>query len=252
MLRYFIFSIFIILSLNARELPKGTTLILAAGNNKFVLPEIIKSFNLLHPEAKILVEYGATGDLANAIIAGVNYDIFLAADMENPQKVYLAKKSALPAQQYTQGVLVLFTPADKTLGQKKLNILKDKKIKNITIANAKTAPYGKAAVEVLKNTKLFDGLSNKIRYSTDISTAITNVVWYDDAAFLSKSGIRSLPSGYMTEGVNWIEIDSSLYTPIKQGFTVSKSGLQNEYSKKLVDFILSKDGQNIYKAYGYK
>ncbi len=252
MFRYFIFFIFIVLSLHARELPKSTALVFASGNNKFVLPEVIKSFNLLHPETEILVEYGATGDLANAIMEGVNYDIFLAADMESAEKVYLAKKSAIPAKQYTQGILVLFVPADKTLEQKKLNILKDKKIKNITIANAKTAPYGKAAVEVLKNTKLFDNLSGKIRYSTDISTAITNVVWYDDAAFLSKSGIRSLPSGYRTEGVNWIEIEQSLYTPIKQGLTVSKSGSENECAKKFVDFILSKEGQDIFKSYGYK
>lgn len=252
MFRYFIFSIFIVLSLYAKELPKSSVLILASGNNKFILPKIIESFNHLHPEAEVLVEYGATGDLANAIPEGVNYDIFLAADMESAQKVYLAKKSALPAQQYAQGLLVLFVPADKTLGQKKLNILKDKKIKHITIANAKTAPYGKAAIEVLQNTKLFDDISTKIRYSTDISTAITNVVWYDDAAFLSKSGIRSLPSGYMSEGVNWIEIDQSLYTPIKQGFTLSKCGSENMYVKKFVDFILSKEGQDIYKTYGYK
>jgi molybdate transport system substrate-binding protein len=252
MFRYFVFLIFIVLSLHARELPKSTALVFASGNNKFVLPEVIKSFNLLHPEAEILVEYGATGDLANAILEGVNYDIFLAADMESAQKVHIAKKSATPVEQYSQGSLVLFVPADKTLSQKKLNILKDKKIKNITIANAKTAPYGKAAVEVLKNTKLFDDLSGKIRYSTDISTAITNVVWYDDAAFLSKSGIRSLPSGYRTEGVNWIEVDSSLYTPIKQGFTVSKSGLENECAKRFINFVLSKEGQEIYKAYGYK
>lgn len=251
-MRYFVFLIFIVLSLQARELPKSAALVFASGNNKFVLPEVIKSFNLLHPESEILVEYGATGDLTNAIMEGVNYDIFLSADMENAQKIYLAKKSVVPAKQYAQGVLVLFVPADKALGQKKLNILKDKKIKNITIANAKTAPYGKAAVEVLKNIKLFDDVSDKIRYSTDISTAITNVVWYDDAGFLSKSGIRSLPSSYRTEGVNWIEIDQSLYTPIKQGFVVSKSGLENECAKKFIDFVLSKEGQDIYKAYGYK
>ncbi len=252
MFRYLILSIFIILSLHARELPKSSALVLASGNNKFVLPEIIKSFNLLYPESEILVEYGATGDLTSAIIEGVNYDIFLAADMQSAQKVYEAKKSFEPPKQYAQGILVLFAPADKVLNQKKLNILKDKKIKNITIANAKTAPYGVAAVEVLKNAKLFDDVSSKIRYSTDISTAITNVVYYDDAAFLSKSGVLSLPSGYKTEGVNWIEVDSSLYTPIKQGLSVSKSGSENTCAKKFVDFILSKEGQDIYKAYGYK
>lgn len=201
--------------------------IFASGNNKFVLPTLLKSFYKKYPDAKVMIQYGATGDLASAILEGVNYDIFLAADMSYPQKIYDNQKAIYPPKEYARGILILFVPADPTLNQKKLKVLKDKKIKNITIANKKTAPYGKASIEVLKNSEVYDSVSSKLRFSTDISTAVTNVVWYDDAGFLSKSAINTLPIGYKKEGVNWIEVDKELYTPIIQGCVISKEGAQN-------------------------
>lgn len=231
---------------------KTPAIIFASGNNKFVLPTLMERFYIKHPEAKLIVQYGATGDLAAAVLEGVSYDMFLAADMEYPQMIFKSARAATVPKEYAQGVLILFIPADKTLRQRKLEILKDKNIKHITIANRKTAPYGKAAVEALQNSNLFDAVAKKIRYSTDISTAITNVVWYDDAGFLSKSALHSLPAVYKVEGVNWIEVDASLYTPMRQGLVLSYTGVKNLNAVKFADFIFSNEGKEIYKEYGYK
>jgi molybdate transport system substrate-binding protein len=234
------------------SLSKTPAIIFASGNNKFVLPALMERFYKKYPEAKLIVQYGATGDLAADILKGTDYDLFLAADMEYPQEIFQASKAATAPQEYAQGILILFVAADKTLYQKKLEILKDQKIKHITLANIQTAPYGKASMQTLKNSNLLAAVSSKIRYSTDISTAITNVVWYDDAGFLSKSALHSLPAGYKVEGVNWIEVDSSLYNPIRQGLVISSTGIKNSNAVKFVDFILSKEGKEIYKEYGYK
>lgn len=236
----------------AEHATEHPAIIFASGNNKFVLPALIKIFSTKYPQSELIVQYGATGELADAILEGVSYDLFLGADMESAQKVFEHNKAAAAPREYAQGVLILFVPADKTLHQKKLEILKEKQIKNITIANKKTAPYGKAAIEALENSKLLQAVSQKIRYSTDISTAITNVVWYDDAGFLSKSALHSLPAGYKTEGVNWIEVDASLYAPIRQGLVLSHSGAKNSNALKFVDFIFSHEAKEIYKEYGYK
>lgn len=205
-----------------------------------------------YPEARVVVQYGATGDLANAILDGVDYGVFLSADMKRAKMVYAAKKSATKPRKYAEGVLVLFTPADKTLNERKLNVLKCEKIKHITIANKKTAPYGKAAMQALEKSGMYKKIDNKVRYSTDISTAITNVIWYDDAGFLSKSGIHTLPHGFRKEGMHWIEVDQALYEPIEQGFVVSKQGVQHEHTKAFIEYLLSEEGRSIYKEYGYK
>lgn len=237
---------------NIENHTKQPVVIFASANNKFVLPELLKGFSMKYPDAKVVVQYGATGDLASAILDGVDYGVFLSADMKRAQMVYAAKKSATKPRKYAEGVLVLFTPADKTLNERKLNVLKSEKIKHITIANKKTAPYGKAAMQALENSGMYKKIDNKVRYSTDISTAITNVIWYDDAGFLSKSGIHTLPLGYRKEGVNWIEVDPSLYEPIIQGFVVSEQGMQHKHTKDFVEYMLSEEGRNVYKEYGYK
>ena len=226
--------------------------IFASGNNKFVLPALLQSFYRKYPDSRVLVQYGSTGDLASSILEGANYDLFLAADMKYPQKVYDANKAVSAPKEYAKGSLILFVPADKTLNQRELKVLKDAKITHVTIANKKTAPYGMAAIETLKKANLLKILKNKIRYSTDISTAITNVVWYDDAGFLSKSALSSLPAGYREEGVNWIEVDEKLYSPIIQGYVVSNSGVKNVNVTRFIEFMFSQDGRAIYKSYGYK
>lgn len=238
-------------SLGATERHAPAT-ILASGNNKFVLPVFVENFYRKYPEARVVVQYGASGDLASAILSNVGYDIFLSADMAYPKKVYLHEKAVEAPKEYARGSLILFIPSDTTFYQKRLEVLKAKKIKHITIANRATAPYGKAAMEVLKNSGIESSVKNKIRYSTNISTVITNVIWYDDAGFLSKSAINSLPIAYRKEGVNWVEIDQNLYTPIVQGYVVSEHGSQNINAIKFLKFMHSDEGRAIYREYGYK
>lgn len=252
MLRYVVMFLISLILLEATEIGSRPAVIFASGNNKFVLPQIVESFHDKYPDSKLIIQYGSSGDLTKSILDGVSYDVFLAADMQRPTSVYLAKKAVNPPEIYAQGALILFVPSDKTLKQKKLTILKQKSIKHISIANRKTAPYGKAAIEVLRQSGLYDKYSHKIQYSTDVSTAITNVVWYDNAGFLSKSAVYTLPAGYNKEGINWIEVDQSLYTPILQGYVVSEAGLKNENSIKFIEFITSQEGQTIYRAYGYR
>lgn len=239
------------LTLDARE-PLFPAIIFASANNKFVLPVVLEQFYQKYPKAQFLVKYGTSGDLTDAILNGADYDLFLAANSEYPQEVYAAKKAINPPVEYARGALILFTPQDSSLSQKKLTVLKNKNIKHITIANKASAPYGKAAVEALKNVKLFAKLKDKIRYSSDISTVIESVIWYDNAGFLSKSAVEYLPKAYRKEGINWIEVDSHLYHPIIQTYVISQSGAQDANVTQFLKFLHSQEGQKIYHKYGYR
>lgn len=239
------------------EVPESTeqakpAIVFASGNNKFVLPDLIESFYLKYPDARVLIQYGASGDLTNSILAGAHYDIFLSADMAYPKKIYKAGKSVTAPKKYIDGQLILFVPADRNLTKKGVGILKESKIRHITVANRKTAPYGKAVIEALRNTGLYKILEQKIRYSTDVSMAVINVAWYDDAVFLPKSAVGTLPAGYRQEGVNWIDVDPAFYAPIHQGYVVSSTGLKNNNAVKFLNYLLSKEGQEIYRSYGYR
>ncbi|MEA3369783.1 MAG: molybdate ABC transporter substrate-binding protein [Campylobacterota bacterium] len=236
----------------AQEEDKKPAFVFAAGNLKFVFPQMIKEFYALHQEARVYIQYGSSGNLAATILEGKNYHIFFSADTKYPQKIYDAGKSASKPKLYARGTLILFIPKIPDLGERKIHILNSQDINNITIANTSSSPYGVAALETLTNAKCCKKVMHKIRYSSDVATAIDNVIWNGDAGFLSKSALHMIPDHRKTQGVDWIEIDENLYNPIIQAYVVSKDGLKNENSVKFLDFIESEAGQKIFLENGYK
>lgn len=246
----------LIFLLSATLLAKGTYVkplfILASSNLKFVFPQLLQEFYNSYPESRVYIEYGSSGYLADRIFNNKKYDIFFSANREYPQQVYMAQKSVTPAKDYAQGILILFVPSNPLLATKRIKILKDPNIKNITIANRATAPYGMAAIQVLKSCKCYDTIYHKIRYSTDVATVIDSVIWHKNAGFLPKSALSMLPEDKRREGVDYIEIDERLYTPIIQSYTLSKTALENPNTTKFLNFIESKVGQAIFRENGYK
>lgn len=250
-----LFLLFVFLlstSLYANQPYKKPAIVFAASNLKFVFPQMIKSFYEKYPETRVYIRYDTSGNLANSIMDGSNYDIYFCANLSYAKKVYQAKKSITKPKKYIQGLLILFTPPNSSLYEKKTEILDSKNIANITIANKKSSPHGMASIEVLNNVNCFEKIKYKIRYSVDVATAIDNVIWSGDAGFLPKSALYMIPDNRKKEGRDWIEIDQKLYTPILQTYVISKDGLENDNATKFLNFLKSKIGQKIFKENGYK
>ena len=249
---FFLILLLSTITLSADNTYKRPATILAAGNLKFVFPQIIQKFYQKYPNASIHIQYGASGNLTESIMQGKEYDIFFSADTTYPKMIYKNGKSATKPQKYAQGLLILFVPSNPSLADKKLKILADTKINAITVANSANAPYGVAAMEVIKNSQCCQNTRNKIHYSSDVATAIDNVIWQGNAGFLSKSALFMIPDNRKKEGVDWIDIDTKLYAPIIQAYVISKEGLKNDNAQKFLHFIESKEGQKIFRDNGYK
>jgi molybdate transport system substrate-binding protein len=228
-----------------------TITVLSAANLKFFFSDVIKEYCKKYPDDKINVQFNSSGVIAKEILSGKKFDIFLAANMGYPQKIYEASLSSDKPKLYATGSIILLIATHKGLREKGIMILNDPDIKEITIANKKSAPYGMAAIEALKNSHLYEKLKSKIIYSTDASNIIGDVLWYGNAGLLPKSAINFLPRGYNIEGENWIEIDPKLYTEIKQGYVISKKSAQKEGVKRFVNYLLG-DGHEILKKNGYR
>ena len=249
---------FLLLQISALSADKNVTkvyvrpaFILASGNLKFVFPQMIQAFYKKHPNASIHIQYNSSGHLANSILHGKKYDIYFSANKHYAEQIYKAKKSATTPKDYVQGLLILFVPKHLPLQKEGIKVLTSKNIKNITIANKQTAPYGVAAIQVLKNSKCCIQTLEKVRYSSDVATAIDNVIWRGDAGFLSKSALSILPKERKKEGRDWIQIDTKLYSPIIQDYVVSKEGLKNPNAQKFLQFIHSNAGKKIFQDNGY-
>jgi len=242
--------LFLLFTLSISLYGESITL-LSSANLKFFFSDILKEYRTHYPSDTINVSFDSSGNITSEILAGKQYDIFLSANKRYPQKLYDAGKALNKPSLYTTGSIILLISSDKGLNEKGIGILNNPAIKEITIANKKTAPYGMAAIEALKNANLFDKLESKLFYSTDASNIIGDVLWYGHSGILPKSAVGFLPRGYNIEGENWIEIDQKLYTPIEQYFVISKESSKNKITARFINFLLG-DGQIVFKQNGYK
>ncbi len=104
---------------------------------------------------------GASGNLAQQILHGAPFDIFISADTSFPQRVAQASLAAMPPRIYAQGLLVLWSVKKGIVLKPDLALLTDPGISHIAIANPATAPYGSAAEYLLKKYNFYNSVAVK-------------------------------------------------------------------------------------------
>ena len=105
---------------------------------------------------QVKVSSGSTGKLYTQILHGAPYDIFFAASSSEPEKL-VSKGLGIDSSRFTYAIgRVLLWSKSHNLGNVSdlKRLISEGKVQTLAIANAKTAPYGYAAEEILKN--LFD------------------------------------------------------------------------------------------------
>lgn len=243
--RVFIISLFFVVSLYSR-----TINIAVATNATFPIKVLKKEFEKLNPETNVDITFGSSGRLTAQIIGGAPFGLFLSANMTYPEDLYSYGIAISKPLVYAQGALVYFS-VKKTDFSDSMDILKRDEIKKIAIANPVTAPYGKAAFEAIKNANVLDDVMDKFIYAKSISETIFNAINRADVGIIAKSSVFSPRMSKYKKNINWVDVDTKLYTQINQGMVILKSAKGDKEVKAFYDFIVSEKGTSIFKNYGY-
>jgi molybdate transport system substrate-binding protein len=219
--------------------------IAGAANIQFALEALIDSFEI---ESGITCRsvIGSSGILTAQIMEGADYHVLLSADMYYPNYLFKEGKGYSP-ENYAYGNLILWTK-DEHINLKDSFLFEDN-VEHIAAANPETAPYGRAAIEYLKNSGLYDFVYDKIVYGSSISQ--TNQFIYSGAAevgFTSKSVIFAPNANIGT----WLPVDAEYYTPIEQGMLILKNDQFKSQAEAFRDFLFSKKGSEILTNFGYE
>lgn len=225
---------------------EGITIATAA-NMQFAMQALTKAFEQTQ-QISCRVVVGSSGKLTAQIKEGAPYDVLVSADMKYPQALHQTGLSQLP-KTYAWGKLVLwsqkptFTPNLANLGKANL--------KHLAVANPKTAPYGAAAIAVLKKQGLYAQLKPKLVYGESI--AQTNQFIISQTAEVGFTAKSVVLSPRLKNKGKWIEISPSLYPPIAQGVAVILGKTQANVAKAsaFVKFLFSPAAQSILQKYGY-
>ena len=228
----------------------GEIKVAVAANVSYAMNDLKKAFNKLYPETKVHVTLGSSGKLTAQINNGAPYQLFLAANMMYPEFLYEKGMAVTQPTIYAQGSLAYLSSKAPDFS-KGINLVKDEHIKKIAIANPKTAPYGKAALEALKNGRVYQTIKHKLVYAESVSQTVTYAITAAEVGFIAKSSLYSDAMSHYKEGVDWYEVDTTLFTPIDQGVVVLKQGKGNAEVESFYQFILSKQAKEILKSYGY-
>ncbi|WP_028467942.1 molybdate ABC transporter substrate-binding protein [Neptunomonas japonica] len=192
----------------------------------------------------VQISSGSTGKLYIQIRHGAPFDLLLAADMDRPHKLYTEGYTNTEPLLYATGQLVLWsrTPSDVIDG---IEMLSNGTVKRLAIANAKTAPYGKAAQEVLNKLTATHSSWKLIRGDNIAQTYQFAASGNVDAAFVARA-----QTVLNKQGFTWL-VPQSLYSPIQQGAILLKHGINNPAANAFYRFLSSDEAKSVIQRYGY-
>lgn len=226
----------------------ATTLVAVAANFTKPMTEIAAEFQkATGHEAKL--SFGSSGKFVSQIENGAPFEVFLSADESNPQK--LEQNGATVAGSrfvYALGKLVLWSAKPGYVDDQG-QILAKGGFQHLALADPKLAPYGVAAMEVLKNLNLTEKLQPLVVLGENIAQTQQFVSTGNaELGFIALSQV--IENGKIASGSGWV-VPSDRYAPIKQSAVLLNLGAENPAAKALLDYLKSKPALAIIEKYGY-
>lgn len=195
------------------------------------------------------ISAGATGKFYTQIISGAPFEVLIAADDETPKRL-AAEGHAVAGTNFTYaiGKLVLWSARPGFVDDQGAVLASDK-VKHLAIANPKVAPYGAAAMEVIKARGLGDAVTPKLVTAESIAQAYQFVATGNaELGFVALSQV-AVP-GKPTPGSYWA-VPANLYGEIRQDAVLLKAGADNPAAKALLEYLKSDAAKKLIREFGY-
>ena len=195
----------------------------------------------------VRISNGSTGKLYAQIVNAAPFDVFLAADTERPK--LLEKSGHAVAESrftYAKGALVLWSRDAKDC----LAALMDEDGGRVALANPRTAPYGKAAVEFLEAEGGWESVSARAVYGENVNQTLQFVATGNAVVgFIAKSqvGAPQLPEAACV----W-EVPVTSYTVIEQQAVLLERAASNDNARRFLEYLRSDDARDIMSRHGYE
>jgi molybdate transport system substrate-binding protein len=220
------------------------------------------------------VAAGSTGKFYSQMIAGAPFEVLIAADDETPRKLIAAGQAVAGSNvTYAIGKLVLWSAKPGFVDDQGA-VLGSGRFAHLAIADPKVAPYGAAAVQVIKARGLAEALAPKLVTGQSIAQAFQFVgTGNAELGFVALSqviatgppqgdqrrlgglapkapgGATPIP-GKPAAGSYWL-VPQDLYGQIRQDAVLLKPGADNPAAKALLDYLKSPPAQQVIRAFGY-
>ncbi|UXI66372.1 molybdate ABC transporter substrate-binding protein [Tahibacter amnicola] len=193
--------------------------------------------------------FGASGKFYAQITNGAPFQVFLSADAELPAKLIedgLADASSRFT--YAIGSLVLWS-AKADVVDARGAVLKTGAFTRLAIANPKTAPYGRAAIETLTTLGALAAVEPTFVQGESIAQTFQFVQTGNaELGFVALSQV--MKEGKVTEGSAWI-VPAELHAPIRQDAVLLNTGKDNVAAAALLAYLRTDKAKALIRRFGY-
>lgn len=216
-----------------------------AANFTETAKEIARAFQEKTGHEAVL-SFGASGQFYTQIKEGAPFQVFLSADNTRPKKL-VDEGFGLEDEEFTYAIgrLVLWSrQAGLVISEE---TLRSGDFHKIAIANPVAAPYGEAAVDVMKALDVYAALQPKIVQGASIAQTFQFV--NTDNAEYGFIALSQVPN--RNQGSLWI-VPGKYYRKIRQDALLLKSGGNNDAARAFMKFLKSSAARSIIEKSGYE
>jgi len=225
--------------------------IAAAASLRYSLDEIAERYAKATGK-HVKLTYGSTGNLVHQIESGAPFGALFAADDRSVKKLAAAGKTDGDPVIFARGELSVAAPKNSPVAvDSDLEGLREAlaagKVRHVAVANAETAPYGRAAEEALKHAGLWEQVKPLLVTGENIGQTATFIsTGAAEIGFIARS---LAVSAELSPGIASAVVPSSWHQPINHGLAVIK-GAPPE-TKAFVDFVRGPQGREVLEANGF-
>lgn len=234
--------------LNAAAARADEVLVAVAANFSAPMARIAEDFQAATGHTVKLVT-GSTGKFYTQIAAGAPFEVLLSADDETPKRL-IQDGHAVAGSTFTYaiGQLVLWS-AQPGLVDDQGAVLTSGRFTRLAIANPKLAPYGRAAMQVLRTRKLADALAPNLVTGESIAQAWQFVATGNaELGFVALSQVQ-VP-GKPVVGSMW-RVPAALHDEIRQDAVLLRPGEKKAGALALLRWLRGDAARDAIRAWGY-
>ena len=225
--------------------------IAAASDLKFALDDIAATFQKQTGKT-VRIVYGSSGNFFQQIAQHAPFEIFMSADEDFIFKLADKNLTVDRGALYATGRIVLFAPKNSALKVDEpmadlRRALADGRLKKFAIANPEHAPYGRAAMEALKQAHLWGKIEPKLVLGENVSQAAQFALSGSTQGGIFAYSLALSPE--FSNAGSYVLIPDSMHSPLRQSMVLTKKA--SVAAREFYSYMQSTTALDVFKRYGF-
>lgn len=221
----------------------------AASSLREAMPEIMEAYTSQHPNVTFIGTYDSSGNLQTQIEAGAPCDVFVSA--ANKQMTTLDENGFIISSSkinLLQGKLVLIVPSESTLNLESFEDVAKENVELVAIGDNTSTPVGQYTQTVLTNLGIWDKVSQKINFGTNVA----NVLAWVESGDVDCGFVYATDAATSDKVTIICEAPASSAEPIVYPAAVIKTSENEQAAQEFLSFLKSDTAVSIFEKYGFE